>query len=75
MVRKNQDYSGNSVDKATLTVKILDWLSHSAPAKSGYTFGQDVAAQQGYVALPAQAQTVARNVLLSVNFNGTTLLK
>jgi len=77
MVRKNQsgDSKASTYAEAELTVKLLDWLTHSAPAKSGYTFGQDIAAQQGYVALPAAAQTVARNGLLTITYNGSAILK
>ena len=76
MLRKDQSSSkASSLAEAELTVKLVDWLSHSAPAKSGLTFGQEIAAAQGYVALPAAAQTVARNGLLTITYNGAVVLK
>jgi phosphate transport system substrate-binding protein len=77
MVRKNQsgDAKASTYAEAELTVKLLDWLTHSAPAKSGLIFGQEIAAQQGYVALPAAAQTVARDGLSTITYNGSAILK
>ncbi len=46
-------------------MKYLDWLSHSG-AVIGTTAGQDVAALQGYVPLPANIQALARATLLKV---------
>ena len=43
--------------EGTLLVKYLDWLSHSGAA-IGTTAGQDVAALQGYVPLPANIQAL-----------------
>jgi phosphate transport system substrate-binding protein len=51
--------------EGTLLVKYLDWLSHSG-AVNGTTAGQDVAALQGYVPLPANIQALARATLLGV---------
>jgi phosphate transport system substrate-binding protein len=51
--------------EGTLLVKYLDWLSHSG-AVNGTTGGQDVAALQGYVPLPANIQALARTTLLEV---------
>jgi phosphate transport system substrate-binding protein len=51
--------------EGTLLVKYLDWLSHSG-AVNGTTAGQDVAARQGYVPLPANIQALARATLLEV---------
>ncbi len=51
--------------EGTLLVKYLDWLSHSG-AVNGTTAGQDVAALQGYVPLPANIQALARATLLKV---------
>ncbi|MGD0874064.1 MAG: phosphate ABC transporter substrate-binding protein PstS [Acidimicrobiales bacterium] len=51
--------------QGTLLVKYLDWLSHSG-AVNGTTAGQDVAALQGYVPLPANIQALARATLLKV---------
>jgi phosphate transport system substrate-binding protein len=51
--------------EGTLLVKYLDWLSHSGAA-DGTTAGQDIAVQQGYVALPANIQALARKTLLQV---------
>ena len=50
--------------EGTLLVKYLDWLSHSGV--DGMTAGQDVAALQGYVPLPANIQALARATLLQV---------
>lgn len=71
MLRKVQT---SSLAQAELTVKLIDWLAHNAPG-TGVTFGQDVAASQGYVALPVQAQTVTRNALKTVTYNGAVVLK
>ncbi len=49
--------------EGTLLVKYLDWLSHSG-AVDGTISGQDVAALQGYVPLPANIQALARKTLL-----------
>jgi len=49
----------------TLLVKSLDWLSHSG-AVNGVVAGQEVAALQGYVPLPANIQRLARATLLKV---------
>ncbi len=73
MLRKAS--AASSLAQAQLTVKLVDWLAHSAPAKSGLTFGQDVAAQQGYVALPTAAQNVTRNALKTITYNGAQVLK
>jgi len=73
MLRK--DSAASSLAQAQLTVKLVDWLAHSAPAKSGLTFGQDVATQQGYVALPTAAQNVTRNALKTITYNGAQVLK
>ncbi|MGO9333141.1 MAG: phosphate ABC transporter substrate-binding protein PstS [Acidimicrobiales bacterium] len=51
--------------EGTLLVKYLDWLSHSGSV-NGTTAGQDVAALQGYVPLPANIQALARTTLLKV---------
>jgi len=60
-------WRGNQTSDAqgTLLVKYLDWLSHSG-AVDGTTAGQDVAALQGYVPLPANIQALARATLLKV---------
>jgi phosphate transport system substrate-binding protein len=73
MLRKAS--AASSLAQAELTVKLVDWLAHSAPAKSGLTFGQEVAAQQGYVALPTAAQNVTRNALKTITYNGAVVLK
>ena len=54
--------------EGTLLVKYLDWLSHSG-AVDGTTAGQDVAALQGYVPLPANIQALARTTLLTVHLS------
>ena len=74
MLRKVQDAAATSLAQAELTVKLVDWLAHNAPG-TGVTLGQDVAASQGYVPLPSQAQTVTRNVLKTVTYNGAAVLK
>ena len=68
--KKNQ----TSDAEGTLLVKYLDWLSHSG-AINGTTAGQDVAALQGYVPLPANIQQLARTTLLQcVGSHGQALL-
>ena len=74
MLRKNQTNAASSLAQAELTVKLVDWLAHNAPG-TGVTLGQDVAVSQGYVALPTQAQTAARNVLKTVTYNGAAVLE
>ena len=59
--------------QGTLTVKYLDWLSHSGGANHSEA-GQDVAALQGYVPLPANIQQLARTTLLQATYNGKALL-
>jgi phosphate transport system substrate-binding protein len=62
-------------------VKVLDYLTHQGGAgtagkpftRSG-TFGQDYAAVTGYVALPKNIQTLARNILLTVKDSGGSVL-
>ena len=76
MLRKDQSNSkATSLAEAELTVKLVDWLTHSAPAGSTLTFGQEIAAAQGYVKLPTQAQTAARNALKTVTYSGAVVLK
>jgi phosphate transport system substrate-binding protein len=70
VIWKNQT---TSLAEGTLLVKYLDWLSHSG-ASNGTTAGQDVAALQGYVALPANVQGLARAALLQATFSGKVLL-
>jgi phosphate transport system substrate-binding protein len=57
----------NSVAAATgtLLVKYLDWLSHTGTKSTGIA-GQNLAAQDGYVALPANIQGLATNTLIKV---------
>jgi len=62
-----------SDNEGTLLVKYLDWLSHSGI--NGSVAGQDIAVQQGYVALPANIQALARKTLLQcTGSQGQTLL-
>ncbi|MGA2528268.1 MAG: phosphate ABC transporter substrate-binding protein PstS [Acidimicrobiales bacterium] len=70
VIWKNQT---TSLAEGTLLVKYLDWLSHSGAA-DGVTAGQDVAALQGYVPLPANVQALARTTLLQCTYNGKALL-
>ena len=71
IIKKTQTDSANG----TVAVKFLDWLSHTAP--TGFaSFGQDYAAQEGYVSLPANVQALARtNLLQVVDGSGNKLLK
>jgi phosphate transport system substrate-binding protein len=73
VVRKEQQGVASSQLQATLLVKFLDWLSHSSGV-SGVLEGQDVAAEQAYVALPANIQALAHTQLLKVTYGGTPLL-
>jgi len=59
--------------EGTLTVKYLDWLSHSGVGNKTEA-GQDVAALQGYVPLPVHIQQLARSTLLQATFGGKALL-
>ncbi len=61
IIKKTQ----TDVPAGTVAVKFLDWLSHTAPVGSA-AYGQDYAAQEGYVALPANVQALARTNLLQV---------
>ena len=70
VIWKNQT---TSLAEGTLLVEYLDWLSHSG-AVDGVTAGQDVAALQGYVPLPANVQALARTTLLQCTYNGKVLL-
>jgi len=49
-------------NEGTLLVKYLDWLSHSGTG--GAIGGQNIAAEQGYVPLPANIQALATKTLL-----------
>jgi phosphate transport system substrate-binding protein len=51
-------------NQGTLLVKYLDWLSHSGTGAS--IGGQNIAAEQGYVPLPANIQALATKSLLQV---------
>ena len=61
------DTSSNSVaaTTGTLLVKYLDWLSHTGTKSTGIA-GQDIAAEDGYVALPTNVQSLATSTLLLV---------
>ncbi len=73
IVFKEQDGVAKSLLQAQLLVKYLDWLSHSSGV-SGVLAGQDVAAEQGYVPLPANIQALAHKEVLSVTYSGTPIL-
>jgi phosphate transport system substrate-binding protein len=73
IVRKDQDHVASSQLQATLLVKYLDWLSHSSGV-SGVLAGQDVAAEQAYVPLPANIQALSHNQLMKVTYGGAPLL-
>ncbi len=70
IIKKHQTNAANG----TVAVKFLDWLSHTAPSGAA-AYGQDYAAQEGYVALPANVQALARtNLLQVVNSSNQALL-
>lgn len=69
VIWKNQ----TNAAEGALTVKYLDWLSHSG-SSNGVEAGQDVAALQGYVPLPARIQQLARTTLLQATCNGHACL-
>ncbi len=73
IVRKEQSGVASSQLQATLLVKFLDWLSHTSGV-SGVLAGQDVAAEQAYVPLPANIQALAHAQLLKVTYGGKPLL-
>ena len=73
IVRKEQMGVATSVLQAQLLVKFLDWLSESSPV-SGTLTGQDVAAAQAYVPLPANIQALAYSELLKVTYGGKAIL-
>ena len=73
IVRKEQQGVASSSLQAMLLVKYLDWLSHSSGV-SGVLAGQNVAAEQAYVPLPANIQTLAHTQLLKVTYGGKPLL-
>jgi len=62
-------------------VKVLDYLTHQGgagtsgrPFTKANTYGQDYAAVTGYVALPKSIQTLARDILKTVTYDGAVLL-
>jgi phosphate transport system substrate-binding protein len=63
-----------SLTTGTLLVKYLDWLSHSFPTALHRIAGQNLAADQGYVALPSNIQRLARTTLLGVKGPGNVTL-
>jgi phosphate transport system substrate-binding protein len=73
IVRVEQKGVASSQLQATLLVKFLDWLSHTSGV-SGTLDGQDVAAEQAYVPLPANIQALAHSQLLKVTYGGTPIL-
>jgi phosphate transport system substrate-binding protein len=73
IVRVEQQGVATSQVQATLLVKFLDWLSHSSGV-SGTLDGQDVAAEQAYVPLPANIQALAHTELLKVTYGGKPIL-
>ena len=73
IVRKEQQGVASSQLQATLLVKFLDWLSHSSPV-TGVLAGQDVAAEQAYVPLPANIQALAYKQMHQVTYGGKPLI-
>lgn len=73
IVRHEQKGVASSLLQATLLVKFLDWLSHTSGV-SGVLAGQDVAAEQAYVPLPANIQALAHSQLLKVTYGGKPVL-
>jgi phosphate transport system substrate-binding protein len=73
IVRSEQQGVATSQLQATLLVKFIDWLSHSSGV-TGVLAGQDVAAEQAYVPLPANIQALAHTQVLKVTYGGTPIL-
>lgn len=73
IVRHEQQGVASSQLQATLLVKFLDWLSHSSPV-TGTLAGQDVAAEQAYVPLPANIQALAYAQVHKVTYGGKPLI-
>lgn len=73
IVRNEQQGVASSQLQATLLVKFIDWLSHSSGA-TGVLAGQDVAAEQAYVPLPANIQALAHAQVLKVTYGGKPVL-
>jgi phosphate transport system substrate-binding protein len=63
---KEQNYDGRSKKQAEEIVRFLDWLISAD--------GQAIAESVNYAPLPADAVSVANNILKSVTYNGKPLL-
>jgi phosphate transport system substrate-binding protein len=64
---KEQAYDGRTLEQATETVKLLNWLMSDA--------AQSQAEKVHYAPLPALAVEKAKTILKSVTFEGKTILK
>jgi phosphate transport system substrate-binding protein len=63
---KEQAYGGRTIEQATATVKLLDWLISPA--------AQAEAAKVNYAPIPETAVLKAKNILKSVTFEGKAIL-
>jgi len=63
---KEQAYGGRTIEQATATVKLLDWLISPA--------AQSEAAKVNYAPIPETAVAKAKNILKSVTFEGKAIL-
>lgn len=66
IVYKEQSYNKRSLQQATATVKLLDWLISGD--------AQSVAAKVHYAPIPDEAVTKAKNLLKSVTYEGKAIL-
>jgi phosphate transport system substrate-binding protein len=71
IVKKKQSSKNTGVAE----VKFLDFLVHQGGGTSRTTtFGQDLAVSNGYAPMPVAIQTISRNFLKGVTYNGVVLL-
>jgi phosphate transport system substrate-binding protein len=66
IIYKEQNYNSRSLDKATKLVKLLWWNIHD---------GQQYCEALNYAPLPANAVTVAENILKSATYDGKPILQ
>jgi phosphate transport system substrate-binding protein len=72
IVKKNQGNLTNAIS----TVKFLDFLVHQGGGTTkANTFGQDLANDAGFVAMPLSLQKISRGLLLGVKSGGNVVLK
>jgi phosphate transport system substrate-binding protein len=64
---KEQAYGGRTIEQATATVKLLDWLISPV--------AQAEAIKVNYAPLPEAAVAKAKNILKSITFEGKAILK